>query len=192
MEINNTTKANTVEINNDGASNEGATTNVDVNNDESVTMTKEEYNKAIQSAEDKVRGKLSKQIKELEKQVSELKPVEKSQEEIDLENRIAELKESEKQVAMREQKVAKMEMLSEKGLDKSLIDYLKDDADVDSLSELVDKMVSKKMKNKGYVPSDHTSDLKITPEEFQKMRYSEKVELYNTHPNTYRRLMGRY
>ena len=65
MEINNTTKANTVEINNDGASNEGATTNVDVNNDESVTMTKEEYNKAIQSAEDKVRGKLSKQIKEL-------------------------------------------------------------------------------------------------------------------------------
>ena len=54
------------------------------------------------------------QIKELERQVNELKPVEKSQEEIDLENRIAALKESEKQVAMREQKVAKMEMLSEK------------------------------------------------------------------------------
>ena len=112
MENNKETVENNIEINKDGESVEGATTNIDVNKDESVTMTKEEYNKAIQSAEDKVRGKLSKQIKELERQVNELKPVEKSQEEIDLEKRIAALKESEKQVAMREQKVAKMEMLS--------------------------------------------------------------------------------
>ena len=72
-------------------------------------------------------------------------------------------------------KSSKMEMLSEKGLDKSLIDYLKDDADVDSLSELVDKMVSEKMKNKGVRPSDHTSDIKISKEEFQKMEYSDKL-----------------
>ena len=95
MENNKETVENNIEINKDGASVEGATTNIDVNKDESVTMTKDEYNKAIQSAEDKVRGKLSKQIKELERQVNELKPVEKSQEEIDLENRIAALKESE-------------------------------------------------------------------------------------------------
>ena len=192
MENNNTIVENNIEVNNDGASTEGATTNVDVNKDESVTMTKDEYNKAIQSAEDKVRGKLSKQIKELERQVNELKPVEKSQEEIDLEKRMAALKESERQVAMREQKVAKMEMFSEKGLDKSLIDYIKDDADVDSLSEVVDKMVAEKMKNKGYIPSDHTSDLKITPEEFNQMGYSAKVELFNKNPDTYRRLMGKH
>ena len=64
-------------------------------------MFKTEYDKAIQSAEDKVRGKMSKTIKELEKKVSELSPVEKTPEQIDLENRLAALEAKEKAVADR-------------------------------------------------------------------------------------------
>ena len=61
------------------------TTNVNTeNNADTVTMSKADYDKAIQSAEDKVRGKYSKEINELKAKVQELSPVEKSQAEIDL------------------------------------------------------------------------------------------------------------
>ena len=175
----------------DGAVENTDTTNTEDNAEETVTMSKVDYDRAIQSAEDKVRGKLSKQIRDLEAKVKELTPVEKTQAEIDLENRIAALEASEKAVADREKKVATQEQLSAKGLDKALVDYIKDDADIDALSNIVNELVKSKMKSNGYVPSEHSSDEKITPEEFAKMTYSQKAELSVKHPETYKRLMGR-
>lgn len=114
---------------------------------ESITMFKTEYDKAIQSAEDKVRGKMSKTIKELEKKVSELSPVEKTPEQIDLENRLAALEAKEKAVADRERKALVQEQLINGGLDKGLADYLKDDVDVDALSSLVNEIVKSRLKS---------------------------------------------
>lgn len=159
--------------------------------EETVTLTKDELSKKIQSAEDKVRGKLSKQIRDLEAKVKELSPVEKTQAEIDLENRIVALEASEKAVADRERKVAVQEKLSASGLDKALVDYIKDDADVDALSNIVDEIVKSRMKLSGYVPGDHGSDDKITPEEFAKMSYSQKAEFSQKHPEAYKRLRAK-
>lgn len=158
---------------------------------ETVTMSKEDYNKAIQSAEDKVRGKMSKEIRDLQAKIKELTPIEKTQAEIDVENRLAALEASEKTVAERERKIALQEKLSANGIDKSLADYIKDGADVDKLSALVNSMVKSGMKANGYVPSDHSSDDKVTPEEFKKWSYSKKEKFAQEHPESYKRLMGK-
>lgn len=175
----------------DGADTKSETTDTKDDTKETVTMSKADYDKAIQSAEDKVRGKLSKQIRDLEAKVKELSPVEKSQAEIDLENRIAALEASEKAVADRERKIATQEKLSASGLDKTLVDYIKDDADIDALSNIVDEIVKSRMKSSGYVPTDHDSEGKVTQEEFSKMSYSQKVEYSQKHPESFKRFMGK-
>lgn len=180
----------------DSKGGDGADTNTDTTKtkntaQETVTMFKADYDKAIQSAEDRVRGKLSKQIRDLEAKVKELRPVEKTQAEIDMENRLAALEASEKAVAERERKIAVREKLSANGLDKTLADYIKDDTDVDKLSALVDGIVKLRMKANGYVPSEHSSDDKVTPEEFAKWTYSQKAEFAQKHPESYKRLRGK-
>ena len=175
----------------DGADTKSETTDTKDDTKETVTMSKADYDKAIQSAEDKVRGKLSKQIRDLEAKVKELSPVEKSQAEIDLENRIAALEASEKAVADRERKIATQEKLSASGLDKTLVDYIMDDADIDALSNIVDEIVKSRMKSSGYVPTDHDSEGKVTQEEFSKMSYSQKVEYSQKHPESFKRFMGK-
>lgn len=164
---------------------------VDGKDDKPVTFTEDEVNKKIQSAEDKLRTKYSKEIKDLQDQIKKLSPVEKTQAEIDIENRLAALEASEKAVADRERKIAVQEKLSGSGLDKALADYLKDDADVDALSTIVENIVKERMKSNGYVPSEHGSDEKVTPEEFKKFTYSQKVEYSQKHPESYKRLMGK-
>ena len=175
----------------DGADTKSETTDTKDDTKETVTRSNADYDKAIQSAEDKVRGKLSKQIRDLEAKVKELSPVEKSQAEIDLENRIAALEASEKAVADRERKIATQEKLSASGLDKTLVDYIKDDADIDALSNIVDEIVKSRMKSSGYVPTDHDSEGKVTQEEFSKMSYSQKVEYSQKHPESFKRFMGK-
>jgi len=159
--------------------------------DTPVTFTEDEVSKKVQSAEDKLRAKYSKQIKELEDQIEKLSPKKKSESEIEMEKRIAALEESEKAVAERERKIAVQEKLSANGLDKALADYIKNDADVDKLSTLVEDMVKSRMKANGYVPSDHSSDDKVTPEEFKKWSYSKKEKFAQEHPESYKRLMGK-
>lgn len=171
--------------------NNSDTTTKDGESTDTVTMSKADYDKAIQSAEDKVRGKLSKEINTLKEKIKELSPVEKSQAEIDLENRIAALEESERQVQEQKRKLEIQELLSGKNLDKSLVDFLKDDADVEALSNIIDEIVKSRMKSNSYVPGDHTSDDKVTPEEFKKMSYSQKLELSEKSPELFKRLMAK-
>lgn len=178
-------------VSGDGVEEKSDTTTKTDEATESITMSKTEYDKAIQSAEDKVRGKMSKTIKELEKKVSELSPVEKTPEQIDLENRLAALEAKEKAVADRERKALIQEQLVNGGLDKGLADYLKDDVDVDALSSLVNEIVKSRLKSNGYVPQDHSSDDKVTPEDFKKMTYTQRVALQTNKPDLFRRLSGK-
>ena len=156
-----------------------------------VTYTEDELAKKIKSAEDELHKKYAKQIEDLEAQIKKLSPVEKSEAEIALEKRIAALEKSEKDIADRERKIAVQEKLSANGLDKGLADYLKDNVDVDKLSSLVDGIVKGRMKENGYKPVDHSSDDKVTPEEFAKWPYSKKAEYAERHPEAYKRLRGK-
>lgn len=190
----NTTNTDTQDVDSKGGDGTGTntgTTDTKETTQETVTMSKVDYDKAIQSAEDKVRGKMAKEIRDLQAKIKELSPVEKTQVEIDVENRLAALEASEKAVAERERKIAVQEKLSANGLDKTLADYIKDDADVDKLSTLVEDIVKSRMKANGYVPSDHSSDDKVTPEEFAKWSYSKKAEFAQKHPESYARLRSK-
>lgn len=53
-----------------------------------IQMTQDDFDKAIQSAEDKIRTKYSKEVKQLQDKISTLSPVEKSKGEIEFENRL--------------------------------------------------------------------------------------------------------
>ena len=157
----------------------------------SVTYTEDELAKKIKSAEDELHKKYSKQIEDLEVQIKKLSPVEKSEAEIALEKRIAELEKSEKDVADRQRRIEVQEKLSANGLNKELADYLKDNADVDKLHILVNDIVKERMKQNGYKPVDHSSDDKVTPEEFAKWPYSKKAEFAERHPESFKRLRGK-
>lgn len=187
---NNANKNTELEVK-DGTSDNDVTTPEDNSTTkETVTMTQEDYNKAIQSAEDKLRGKYSKEINALKEKIKELTPVEKSQAEIDLENRIAALEKSEREVAAQKKKLEMQELLTSKGLDKSLIDFVKDDTDIDALAGVIDGIVKGKIKNNAFVPSNHSSNETVSQEEFRKMSYSEKVELQKKSPELFKRLMA--
>lgn len=157
----------------------------------SVTYIEDELAKKIKSAEDELHKKYSKQIEDLEVQIKKLSPVEKSEAEIALEKRIAELEKSEKDVADRQRRIEVQEKLSANGLNKELADYLKDNADVDKLHILVNDIVKERMKQNGYKPVDHSSDDKVTPEEFAKWPYSKKAEFAERHPESFKRLRGK-
>ena len=101
------------------------------------------------------------------------------------------MEKSEKEVAAKEKRLAFQESLTNKGIDKALIDYLKDDADVDALSNVIDEIVKARMKSNGYVPTNHSSDDSVSQEEFDKMSYDKRVEIYQKNPTLYEKLTKR-
>lgn len=155
---------------------------------ENVTMTRNEFDKKLQGEADRVRTEYSKKVKELEAKVKELTPVQKSEAEIDLENRLAALEAKEKRMAL-------LESLSAAGISHEFSAYLKNDVDIEAFGKAyksaVDSEVQKKVKLSGYIPNGHKSGESITKEDFAKMNMTEKEQLYTENPELYRVLSGR-
>lgn len=156
-------------------------TNPDTNNDV-ITMSKADYDKAIQSAEDKLRTKYSKEIKALETKVSELTPAQKTEAEIALEKRLAALELKEKQTEEKEKLLNLQTALQAHGLDVALADYLTLDVDADAFSEVIEKVVAAKISASGYKPTGHQNNQPITRAEYDKMTYEQKAELFRQDP----------
>lgn len=138
--------------------------------------------KYIQSEGDKIRGKYSKQIKELESKL----PKEKTEEELAFEKRVAELETREKELAKKERLTTAKSVLTSKGLDSQLTDYLNFEGveDLETYVDNIAKVVGKQAKS--YVPKGHEkADGNITKEQFSKMSYSERCNLYDTNPKLY-------
>ena len=148
---------------------------------ETITLTQEDLNKRIQSAEDKLRTKYSAKIKALEKQIEEAKPVEKSDAEKDYEARLAALEAREKAVALND-------ALTAKGIDKSIAQYLRDDVNVDELSSFLDSFVTSRNKQNSFVPTGHKSGETMTKEEFKRLSMDAKERLFAESPELYRSL----
>lgn len=167
---------NTETVNETGSENQETETAT-----ETVTLTQAELDKRIQSAEDKLRTKYSKQIKDLEKQIAESKPVEKSEAERDYEERLAKLEEREKAIALND-------ALSTKGIDKGLAQFLRSDVDVDALSSCIDSLIATRNKQNSFVPTGHKSGETMTKEEFRKLGMDAKERLFQESPELYRSL----
>ena len=160
-------------------------TNVEITeNQDKVTMSKDEYAKAIQSAEDKLRTNYSKQIKEMQAKIDELTPKEKSDSEIDFENRL-------KTLEAKEKKIALQESLQSKNIDKSIADFLRDDVDIEGFNTVIENLVSDRVKAAGYKPTGHSSNESISKDKWATMSYHEKQEFYNSNPELAKRFMGK-
>lgn len=171
--------------------NETATKETETSNEnDTMTISKADYEKAIQSETDKVRTKYSKQVKELETRIKELeakeeekKVPEKTEKEIELEAR-------EKALLARENAIAINQALSSKGMKTELAEYLKDGVDVDQLSSVIDSMVSERMTAQGYVPSSHKTGKGMTKEEFFKMDMDKQEKFFRENPESFHALFN--
>ena len=148
-------------------------------NEETVTMTKTDYDKAIQSAEDKLRTTYSSKIKDLESKL----PHEKSDAEKDYQQRLAALEAKEKKMALQES-------LANKKLDLSFAEYLKNDVDIDKFGTVIDNLVNTRLAQTGFKPNGHTANVGISKDQWAKMSYSEKQEFYNSNPELANKFMG--
>ena len=176
----------TESIENEGASN----LEQDTQTEDTQTISRGELEKQIQSAEDKLRTKYSKEIKALETKVKELSPVQKSDTEIELENRLAEIEGKQKSVEAQEKRLQLLTALQSKNIDKSIADYVKEDIDVEAFESIIQNMVTEKMKSTGYVPSGHQSNEGISKDKWKGMSYSEKSKIFETNPDLASKLMS--
>jgi len=128
--------------------------------------------KLVQSETDKVRTEYSQKINELKEQI----PKPKDEKELELETRVKELEHKEKMLDLKSN-------LTDKGFNVKLADYLRTDADVEKLTELL------KSNNNDYVPSNKKkTDSKITKEDFKNMGYFERAKLYQDNQELYKQL----
>lgn len=164
-------------------------------------IAEEEIQKKIQSEADKVRGKYSKEMKELKAQLEALQTAKMTDEE-----RLAkEKEEKEKLLAEREAQLLKKELdfetmsiLNTKKLDKSFLNFLTGQTLEDRIEQLsvlethINSKIQEAVKAKlgqDPTPSGGNNDtLKVSKEDFKKMSYAEKSNLFLTNPELYTQL----
>lgn len=143
---------------------------------------KDNVQKLIQSETDKVRTEYSTKIKELEK----YKPIEKSKEEITLEERLKALEIKEQELNKRERLDKVASELKNKGLNSKLAQYLNlaDDVDLETYINDIAKVIGEQAT---YVPNKGNTKANgnITKADFSKMNYIERTNLYNTNKELY-------
>ena len=144
--------------------------------------------KYVQSREDRVRTDYSNKLKDVNNELAKYKPVEKSETEIQLEERIKALELKEQEIANRERAMKISSKLNEKGLPSELAKYLNLGEDIDQSIEEVGSVVNSYFLNAGNKPTNHSKQQSITKEQFRKMSYMERSQLLDTNPELFKAL----
>lgn len=144
--------------------------------------------KLIQSETDKVRTKYSQELKTVNEELSKYKPVEKSESEKALEERIKALEEKEAQLSAMERSQKIASKLKSKGLPEELAQYISVGDDIDADIEKVGVALGNYFLNANYKPESHASNKGITKEQFRKMSYMERNRLFRENPELYKML----
>ena len=177
------------EANDNASAAQDKSTGKDTNaSEEMLTLSKAEYDKAIQSAEDRMRTKYSKSIKALEDKVAELTPVAKTDAEVAFEKRLADLERKEKENEAKEKYLGLKTFLQSHNIDTDIADFIAPDVDVDALGTVLEKVISSRMAAEGYKPSGHQSNQPLSKDEYNSMSYDERAELYRRDPEGWKRL----
>lgn len=142
--------------------------------------------KYAQSEADKVRTNYSKQLKDTQDELNKYKPKEKTDEEKSIEARLKALEDREAELNKKERQVQVKGKLEELGLPTGLADYLnfKDDEDI----EKVGGELAKYFLENGNKPTNHAKSQPVTKEQFKKMSYVQRAQLYNENPELYKAL----
>lgn len=146
----------------------------------------EAVQKYAQSEADKVRTNYSKQLKDVNEELSKYKPKEKTEEEKSLEARLKALEDREQELSKKERQAQVKDKLEELGLPTGLADYLnfKDDDDIEKVGG---ELASYFLEN-GNKPKNHPKSQPVTKEQFKKMSYMQRAQLYQENPELYKAL----
>ena len=140
-------------------------------------MTKEEFEKAIQSAEDKIRTDYTKKVKDLEDKL----PPQKTDKELELETKEQELLAKEREYKIKD-------MLEINQLPTGLSKYISAE-DVDVAGKEIATILNDYLLNNSHKPKKHNNGGdSITKEQFKNMNYSERIKLEQTNPELYKKL----
>ncbi|MHC1746937.1 MAG: hypothetical protein AB9856_00935 [Cellulosilyticaceae bacterium] len=142
-------------------------------------------NEQVEMVKKVVEG-LQTRVTELEK----FKPVEKSQAEIDLDNRLKALEEKEQAIALKEKQATIQSKLTEKGLSADLSKYLHfEDDNFDTTLDEFEEVINKHILNNSFKPNEHKGNKEvITKEQFANMGYAERSTLMESNPTLYVKL----
>ena len=144
--------------------------------------------KYVQSHEDRIRTDYSKRLKDANDELAKYKPVEKSDAEKALEDRISALEAKEKELANKEKAMTIANKLKEKELPEGLAKYLSVGDDVDKAIDEVGALFGNYFLDGSNKPSNHTTNKGITKKDFQKMSYMERTKLFQENPTLYNAL----
>lgn len=140
-------------------------------------MTKEEFEKAIQSAEDKIRTDYSKKVKDLESKI----PTPKTEKEIELETK-------EKELLAKEREYKIKDMLEQNHLPTGLSKYISAE-DIDVAGTEIATILNDYLLNNSHKPTKHNNNGdSVTKDQFKNMNYSERMKLEQTNPELYKKL----
>ena len=144
--------------------------------------------KYVQSHEDRIRTDYSKRLKDANDELAKYKPVEKSDAEKALEDRISALEAKEKELANKEKAITIANKLKEKELPEELAKYLSVGDDMDKTIDEVGALFGNYFLNGSNKPSNHNTNKGITKKDFQKMGYMERTKLFQENPTLYEAL----
>lgn len=172
---------------------------------EGKVYTQAELEKLIQAESDrKVSLAQSRWQKETSKKLTEAEKLAKMSEEdkfkYQLEQKELELAAKEKEFALKSNKIEAMKVLSQKQIPAELVDFVVSEdaetmmANINLLDKHIKDMVAAQVKARlgGSAPKASTSTTEaLTPESFNKMTYGQRMELYSSNPELYKKLSGR-
>ena len=147
-----------------------------------------EVQKLLQSHEDRIRTDYSKRLKDANDELAKYKPVEKSDAEKALEERITALENREKELASKEKAMTIANKLKEKGIPTELAEYLSVGDNVDETVEKVGALFGNYFLDATAKPTNHQTHKGITREDFKRMGYAERAKLYSENPELYKAL----
>lgn len=142
----------------------------------------------VQSHEDRIRTDYSKRLKDANDELAKYKPVEKSDAEKALEERITALENREKELASKEKAMTIANKLKDKGIPTELAQYLSVGDNVDETVEKVGALFGNYFLDGTAKPTNHNTYKGITREDFKRMGYAERAKLYSENPELYKAL----
>lgn len=170
----------------------------------SKVYTQEEVEKLVQAEADRrVTQALSKKEREMSKKLTEAEKLSKMSEEdkyrYQLEQKEAELAAKEKEFALRDNKIAAMKVMSDKGIPADLVDFVVDidadtmNANINKLDKFIKQAVASEVKARLASPTPAkglASNTEITKEQFARMSIAERNELFTNNRELYNKLKG--
>lgn len=139
---------------------------------------------ALGISEEQIEGVLG-LIKPIQEELEGLKPKQKTQAEIELEERIKALEDRERAIAEQEKATAFRNSVKEKGIAEELIPFLNAEVDLEQLSGVM-KELQLASSFEPNVPRSEPSG--ITKEQFKAMGYTERMQLFESNKALYDKL----